>query len=108
MRERVRGSLEPGVTAEIDRHLAGCEGCRHEREAERLLDEALRDRLPRPPAPDALRRRIAATVEDAAEPEEARRPSWRPRWATALAAVVVASLAFVGGRTIRDGSGAAD
>lgn len=55
-----RGRLEPARAEAVSRHLAGCEGCRHEAEAEALLDQALAERLPRPAPSPALRRRVEA------------------------------------------------
>jgi anti-sigma factor RsiW len=53
-----RGRLDPARAAEVRAHLAGCAACRHEEQAEALLDEALSQRLPRAAAPLALRRRV--------------------------------------------------
>ncbi|HET6438283.1 MAG TPA: hypothetical protein VFG59_09495 [Anaeromyxobacter sp.] len=55
-----QGRLEAGPAALIRAHLAGCASCRREEEVERALDEALAERLSRPRAPEALRRRVAA------------------------------------------------
>jgi len=57
-----RGRLAPSVAAELRAHLLACAACRQEDEAEELLDRALAERLPRYPAPLALRRRVAAMV----------------------------------------------
>ncbi len=53
-----RGRLDAARAAEVRAHLAGCAGCSREEAAEASLDEALLERLPRYPAPPALRRRV--------------------------------------------------
>jgi anti-sigma factor RsiW len=55
-----RGRLSPAGEAELARHLEGCADCRAFAETERELDRALA-RLPRRPAPEALRARLAGT-----------------------------------------------
>jgi anti-sigma factor RsiW len=100
MREKVRGDLEPTDAADVEQHVAGCEECRREEEAERLLDAALRERLPRPEAPASLRRRVEALASPEEAPVRGWRRSWSPAWVAALAAFV-ALLAFVGGRASR-------
>jgi anti-sigma factor RsiW len=62
-----RGRLEAAGAEEVRGHLAGCEGCRREAEAEALLDQALAERLPRLPASLALRRRLEALVAGRAD-----------------------------------------
>ena len=62
LRELVRGELVNEDNRGVREHLAACEGCRHEERAERLLDEALATRLPKPSAPAGLRRRIAGEL----------------------------------------------
>jgi anti-sigma factor RsiW len=94
LRDLVRGRAEPSEEAELRRHLAGCEACRHEEQAERLLDEALATRLPRHAAPAALRRELAAKLDRGqrgATVATLRRP--RPA-ATRSALVAVAALAL--------------
>jgi anti-sigma factor RsiW len=54
-----RGRLEAAPAAEVQDHLDSCAECRKEAEAEALLDRALLERLPRPPASPALRRQVA-------------------------------------------------
>ncbi len=98
LRERVRGGLDPETTAGVDAHLAGCADCRHEAEAERLLDAALRGHLAEERAPDSLRRRVAAVVRADGAPVGPGRPERRPAWAMAAAALVLALLGFLGGR----------
>jgi anti-sigma factor RsiW len=53
-----RGRIEPVRAAEVRAHLEACAECRGEEAAEASLDQALAERLPRFPAPAALRRRI--------------------------------------------------
>ena len=63
-----RGRLDAARAAEVRAHLEGCAECRREEEAEASLDQALSERLPRYPAPAALRRRVeqlAAASRDA-------------------------------------------
>jgi anti-sigma factor RsiW len=100
LRERVRGELDAEAAAHVEGHLGGCEGCRREEEAERLLDAALRDHLAGDRAPEPLRRRVAALVDADAAPADPPRPPRRPAWAMAAAAVVVATLGFLGGREV--------
>jgi anti-sigma factor RsiW len=110
LRDLVRGRAEPSEEAELRRHLAGCDGCRHEEQAERLLDEALIARLPRPAAPAALRRELARRLEPRARGGTVaflRRP--RPAVRTAAVAVAAVALAAVGygaGRMAQDRSAA--
>lgn len=53
-----RGRLDAAHAATVRSHLETCGGCRHEEAAEASLDEALAGRLPRYPAPAALRQRV--------------------------------------------------
>jgi anti-sigma factor RsiW len=76
-----RGRLSPELTAEVERHLAGCESCRVQVERERALDTALK-LLPRPPLPESLASRLSGPSR------------WRPRWEQV--AVLVAAAACVG------------
>jgi anti-sigma factor RsiW len=100
----VRGRAEAEDELELRRHLTTCEACRHEERAERLLDEALGDRLPRPAAPAALRRRVAELAGAAARPApqdrlpvRLRAPAARAAMAAA-AALLLAALGFAAGR----------
>ena len=106
VRERLhdlaRGRLDSSEEAEVRRHLADCDRCRHEEQAERILDEALSERLARPAAPAALRRRVAEHVELAraqasVHARDRRRDAMRVGIAS-LAALLVAVLGFLGGR----------
>jgi anti-sigma factor RsiW len=78
-----RGRLSPELTAEVERHVAGCQRCRVQLERERGLDAALR-LLPRPALPAGLASQLAANP----------RARWRPRWEQV--AVLVAAAACVG------------
>jgi anti-sigma factor RsiW len=60
MLDRRRGTLDDAARAALEEHLAGCASCKHEDAADRLLSEALEQRLPRHPAPVALRRSLEA------------------------------------------------
>ena len=53
-----RGTVTGELRARVDSHLAECDACRQEDAAERQLSAVLQDRLPRPRAPEALRRSI--------------------------------------------------
>jgi anti-sigma factor RsiW len=53
-----RGTLTGELRARVDSHLAECNACRWEDAVERELSAVLQDRLPRPRAPEALRRSI--------------------------------------------------
>jgi anti-sigma factor RsiW len=93
-----RGRLEPARAAEVRAHLAGCATCQSEEEAERLLDAALRERLPDARAPAALRRRVEALV---LEPPPARsappkRVASRLRALVPAAAIAALALLCVG------------
>lgn len=52
--DRRRGRLDSAAAGEVDAHLAGCQDCRRQLDADTALDGAL-DRLPRHRAPVALR-----------------------------------------------------
>jgi anti-sigma factor RsiW len=75
-----RGRLAPEARRELGAHLATCADCAHENEVERLLDDALDQRLPARPASAALRERIAAMSTPAP-----RRRWWRGALVPALA-----------------------
>ena len=60
MLDRRRGTLDEATRAALDGHLAGCASCKHEDAADRLLSEALEQRLPKRPAPAPLRRSLEA------------------------------------------------
>jgi anti-sigma factor RsiW len=90
MLDERRGGLEATRVAELDAHVAACADCRHEREAERALSEALA-RMPRHEAPAALKRRLEAKVDEAA-------PAAHTRWrvsALVLAAAAILVAAFL-------------
>jgi anti-sigma factor RsiW len=100
-----RGRLETARASEVRAHLDGCAGCRHEEEAETALDEALSQRLPRYPAPAALRRRIegmaAAAIRGAPPAPPLRR---RPALRRYLPAAAVAAMALLtAGVLVRQG-----
>jgi anti-sigma factor RsiW len=88
-----RDRLGPEAEA-LREHLAGCEGCRREEEAEALLDRALLERLPAAPAPAALRQRIEAMAREAAGAAP-RAPRRRGRALAPALAAGFAALAFV-------------
>ncbi|HVO21792.1 MAG TPA: zf-HC2 domain-containing protein [Anaeromyxobacter sp.] len=100
-----RGRLGPAAATEVRGHLAGCDACRREDEAEELLDRALAERLPRHPASLALRRRVAALAGGegsglgpgaGGEPlRERARATGRPRLGALLAPAAAAALAIL-------------
>ncbi len=53
-----RAALPEELRARVDSHLAECDACRREGAVERELSAVLEDRLPKPRAPEALRRSI--------------------------------------------------
>jgi len=61
--DRRRGALPPEPRAQLEAHLAQCESCRREDAADRELSMLLESRLPRPRAPESLRRAVAARWE---------------------------------------------
>lgn len=107
-----RGRLDPARAAEVRGHLAGCAACREEEEAEGALDEALRQRLPGPPAPAALRRRLEVLAgglpSRAVDDVRARRARSLRRWApaAAVAALALLSVGVVWERQARIAAGA--
>jgi len=58
--DRRFGTLEPASLPALDRHIAGCEACRHEDATDAQLSEILETRLPRPHTPASLRRCLVA------------------------------------------------
>jgi anti-sigma factor RsiW len=105
LRDLARGQLDASDESEVRRHLAGCERCRHEEQAERSLDQALSERLGRLSAPTALRHRITEHValarsQASAQAGRHRRAATRAAVAS-LAALVVAVLGFVAGGAAR-------
>jgi anti-sigma factor RsiW len=110
LRDLVRGRTAPAEASELRRHLAGCDACRHEEAAERLLDEALAARLPRPATPGSLRREIARRFEpnreEAAPPTRPLRPATRIA-AASMAALALAAVGYVAGRAGQEQAGGA-
>jgi anti-sigma factor RsiW len=86
-----RGALAGDLRARLESHLAGCEACRGEDEAERALSRALEDRLPKRRAPAALRRSIEIRLSRESTP---RAGSSRRR--QVLATVAAAAFAMAG------------
>lgn len=91
----VLGALAPATRAEVERHLAGCAGCRAEAAALRDVVSALHDSLPEREPPAGLRARILAAASPARAPvpvARRARPAWLPAAALAAAAVTLAVL----------------
>ena len=96
------GALEPGETAELERHLAGCEECRTElewlRPAVQLLPESVERVEPPPELRGRLMEQVRAEAQSATAPQPARRRgiggwSLRPLAGLAMLALVVAAVA---------------
>jgi anti-sigma factor RsiW len=81
---QLEGELDPARVAQLDDHVRGCANCQRTVEEQRTLGEALKADTMRFAAPDALRWRIAATLqaEDAAADgaRAAPRPVGTARW----------------------------
>jgi anti-sigma factor RsiW len=114
----VRHQLPAAERDAVERHLERCATCRRAAEAEALLDQLLRERLPRPEAPAGLRRRLesmrprrgAGATAAARGPAARRAAIWSRTGRTALAAVAAAVLAAGGAWVVaarHAGSGAA-
>jgi anti-sigma-K factor RskA len=102
----VLGALEPGESAELERHLEGCADCRAELRWLRPAVDLLPEKVERVEAPPQLRAKIVEQVRS--EPAAAVAPFGRRRWFRswrALAAVGVAALmlAAVAGYAARGG-----
>lgn len=104
-----RGRLDPPAHDAIADHLQRCEACAAAGRAEQLLDEILAERLPRHPAPPALKRRLAmiAGPQRVAAIEGPRRPvsdvTRRPRashWMRVVAPALAASLVLATGAIV--------
>jgi anti-sigma factor RsiW len=94
------GELADEEQRELEIHLVGCGACRDKVDGERGFHEELRRILAAPPAPDTLRRRLAANLdaEDARAVAAVRRR--RGAWllpGAAMAAAAAALLVFVMG-----------
>jgi anti-sigma factor RsiW len=94
------GELADEEQRELEIHLVGCGTCRDKVEGERSFHDDLRRILTAPPAPDTLRRRLAANLdaEDARAVAAVRRR--RGAWllpGAAMAAAAAALLVFVMG-----------
>jgi|HubBroStandDraft_6_1064221.scaffolds.fasta_scaffold05458_6 anti-sigma factor RsiW len=88
-----RGTLSGELHERVDSHLEGCAACRGEDAADRELSAALRDRLPKRRAPDALRRSIEARLTG--EPPRASRGMGRTWGVSLVAAAAFAAAAVV-------------
>jgi anti-sigma factor RsiW len=91
--DRQREMLKGELRERVDSHLAGCEACRSEDAADRELSTALRDRLPKRRAPEALRRSIEERL--AGEPPRTSSGIRRTQWVLALIAAVPLAAAFL-------------
>ncbi len=94
--DRRRGTLSAELREIVDAHLAGCEACRAEDAADRELSAALRDRLPKRRAPEALRRSIERrVVGEGSRASDSVRRVRRVSRVAALAFVVAAAAAAI-------------
>lgn len=104
------GALEPGETAALEQHLAGCEECRAELEWLRPAVQTLPESVEAAEPPVGLRARIMAEVEADVDAKRERAtagfrrqrrfPAWRPLAGLAVVALLAAAVA---GYAIRDG-----
>ncbi|HTP49080.1 MAG TPA: zf-HC2 domain-containing protein [Anaeromyxobacteraceae bacterium] len=85
-----RRRLAPPLAEGVSAHLEGCEGCRRVEEEEGVLDDLLRNRLPRHGAPASLKTRLAVLEAPVTWPA-------RPAWIRFLAPALAASLALTTG-----------
>jgi anti-sigma factor RsiW len=103
-----RRRLAAPERARLEEHLAGCPDCTRHQRSEQALDEALA-RLPRHPAPPALRARLAALaagVEEPAPPARRRAAPFLPALAAALV-VAIGAGALWALRDLRSGDAVA-
>jgi anti-sigma factor RsiW len=93
-----RGTLTGELRARVDAHLGECEACRREDAVERALSAALGERLPKPRAPEALRRSIEKRfVAESPRPSAGiRRVRRGPLFASAAFAAAVAAALLLG------------
>jgi anti-sigma factor RsiW len=89
--DRQRGALTGELRARVDAHLAECDACRREDAVEREISAVLQDRLPRPRAPEALRRSIESRLTG--EPPRASRGIRPARRASLFASAAFAAAA---------------
>lgn len=89
----LRDMLRPPQRADVEAHLEGCPGCRHELEEERALGRVLRTEVRRYQAPDLLRAWVRRALSRMTWREWIRRPGLA--WAAACL-VVVGGLLLLG------------
>ena len=88
--------LDEGTAASVKAHIAGCADCSKDLAGLQALREAMKRAMPRHPAPESLRQRLAGLASDSGaasdnRPRPARHPY--PRWlAVAASLVLVAGL----------------
>jgi anti-sigma factor RsiW len=93
------------ATAEImaaREHAARCPDCRRFLEDMRRLGEGIREAMPRPPAPMALRNRLFRSIARARTVGAGRTGGYRRRLAAALAAVLLLAGAWLGWRVVSE------
>jgi anti-sigma factor (TIGR02949 family) len=87
--EYQRGRLRPAAREAIRAHLESCAECTREEGIERVLDDALEQRMPQYAAPLALKRRLAAQWRDDTRVRHARWSGWGSALVPALAVAAV-------------------
>jgi anti-sigma factor (TIGR02949 family) len=85
----VDGELAPDRRQALERHLAGCEGCRRLAELEVAFQEAYVRRLRPDPAPETLRARVREVLAALPPRLPARRRRWRRRVGLGAAALAL-------------------
>jgi anti-sigma factor RsiW len=91
--DRQRGTLSGEVRSRVDAHLSECDACRSEDAADRELSAALRNRVPRRRAPEALRRSLERRVVGESSQASGSGPRMRRVSRVAAVAFVVAAAA---------------
>jgi anti-sigma factor RsiW len=92
----IDGELSTAESAAFDKHAASCAGCRQQIERQLCLRSRLRAGLAKPPAGDALRRRILSSLPQgrpAVAPQAWSRRRWMEMAAAASVAAILASSA---------------
>jgi anti-sigma factor RsiW len=86
-----RGALPAASRERLIEHMKGCAMCTHEAEVQRLLDEMLKEKLPRHAAPASLHERLAdvSAVRPASKPVKS---LWAALGGAAAAAAVLVGL----------------
>jgi anti-sigma factor RsiW len=92
-----RGALARELRAPLEAHLGQCDGCRREDQADRALSTLLESRLPRPQAPESLRRAVQerwAPEPERAQPKARKKNVVRTAAAMAMGAALAVLVLF--------------